>query len=139
MTNKPSLAADAGGLAGSVPQALDKVRYLDAVIYESLRMRPTSTLLPRITPPDRSVSIAGVDGIPPNTRVNAFQWFVHRDPKKWDRVDEWVPERWMERDESKKNGREDVLWAFASGPRVCLGNNWTFYGKLLKPQPANLL
>ncbi|CAG8181721.1 unnamed protein product [Penicillium salamii] len=106
---------------------LDSLPYLHAVIDECLRMRPTSTLLPRTTPPDRSVSVAGID-IPPNTRINSFQWFVHRDPKKWDNVNDWDPERWFSVDRSgKKHDREDVLWPFASGPRMCLGNHLTYY------------
>jgi cytochrome P450 len=117
----------------SIPAALEKLAYLNAVIHESLRMRPTSTPLPRITPPDCSVTVAGVEGIPPNTRINTFQWFLHRDPRKWARVDEFIPERWLERidgTKKKSSGREDVLWPFASGPRMCLGTNWTYYGKL---------
>jgi len=106
---------------------LDSLPYLKAVIDESLRMRPTSTPLPRVTPPDRTSSVAGVDNIPPGTRINSFQWFVHRDPAKWDRVHEWLPERWLGRDMEKRAAREDVLWAFVSGPRTCLGNNLTYY------------
>ncbi|KAJ6090442.1 hypothetical protein N7486_009257 [Penicillium sp. IBT 16267x] len=107
---------------------LDSLPYLRAVIDECLRMRPTSTLLPRITPPDRSVSVAGIDNIPPNTRINSFQWFVHRDPTKWENVNDWDPERWLSMDRSgKKHDREDVLWPFASGPRMCLGNHLTYY------------
>ena len=111
------------------PSRLDSLPYLRAVIDECLRMRPTSTPLPRITPPDRSVSVAGIDNIPPNTRINSFQWFVHRDPTKWENVNDWDPERWlsMDRKSGKKHGREDVLWPFASGPRMCLGNHWTYY------------
>jgi cytochrome P450 len=117
----------------AIPAALEKLEYLNAVISESLRMRPTSTPLPRITPSDRSVAVAGVEGIPPGTRINAFQWFVHRDPTKWDRADEFIPERWLGRSDGvdrKLSGREDVLWPFASGPRMCLGTNWTYYCEL---------
>lgn len=32
----------------------------------------------------------------------------------------------MERHGGKGQGREDVLWAFASGPRMCLGSHWTY-------------
>lgn len=106
---------------------LDSLSYLRAVIDESLRMRPTSTPLPRITPPDKGSSVAGIDNIPPGTRINSFQWFVHRDPAKWDHVHEWRPERWLQRDSDKKTFREDVLWAFVSGPRTCLGNNLSYY------------
>ncbi len=132
MTSAPKLADYSTDLSTALPVALGKLKFLEAVIQESLRMRPTSTPLPRITPSDRAVSIAGIDNIPPNTRVNAFQWFVHRDPTKWDRVDEWIPERWLGREHvSKKDRREDVLWALASGPRICLGSNWTYYGECI--------
>ncbi|KAI1167338.1 cytochrome P450 [Nemania serpens] len=110
-----------------ISSKLDSLPYLKAVIDESLRMRPTSTPLPRITPPDKTSSVAGVDDIPPDTRINSFQWFVHRDPAKWEHVHEWRPERWLQRDANKKTSREDVLWAFVSGPRTCLGNNLTYY------------
>lgn len=115
---------------------LDSLSYLRAVIDESLRMRPTSTPLPRITPPDKGSSVAGIDNIPPGTRINSFQWFVHRDPAKWDHVHEWRPERWLQRDSDKKTFREDVLWAFVSGPRTCLGNNLSYYSS--SPTPASL-
>jgi unspecific monooxygenase len=71
MSAVPSPVSAGANLSGSLPTALDKLPYLGAVINESLRMRPTSTLLPRITPPDRTVSVAGIDDIPPNTRINA--------------------------------------------------------------------
>ncbi len=121
--------------ASSRSTELDSLPYLRAVIDESLRMRPTSTPLPRITPSDRTVSVAGIDNIPPGTRINTFQWFVHRDPSKWDRVDEWCPYRWLGRGEGVgKLAREDVLWAFASGPRICLGNNLTYYSMFIQKE-----
>ena len=117
---------------------LDSLPYLRAVINESLRMRPNSTPLPRITPTDKVVSVAGVNGIPPRTRINAFQWFVHRDPKKWHHADTWDPERWLEGEKkSDKDSRESVLWAFASGPRNCLGNNLTYYSTSRKTTAAS--
>lgn len=124
MTNR--IHQDPSGLDRS--SRLDSLPYLRAVIDECFRMRPTSTLLPRITPPDRSVSVAGIDNIPPNTRINSFQWFVHRDPTTWKNVNDWDPDRWLSIDRSdKKSDREDVLWPFASGPRMCLGNHLTYY------------
>ncbi|KAI3323641.1 cytochrome P450 [Xylariaceae sp. AK1471] len=111
----------------TIAAKLDSLPYLRAVIDESLRMRPTSTPLPRVTPHTKTSCVAGVENIPPGTRINAFQWFVHRDPAKWERVDEWCPERWLHRDVDRKLPTEDVLWPFVSGPRTCLGNNLTYY------------
>lgn len=115
------------------PASLDSLPYLTAVLKESFRMRPNSTPLPRITPHDRAVSLAGIDNIPPGTRVNAFQWFVHRDPRLWDRPDTWAPERWLQGGGGKKKGVDDddkgVLWAFGSGPRMCVGSHLTQYSK----------
>ncbi|KAL8638751.1 MAG: hypothetical protein Q9228_004126 [Teloschistes exilis] len=110
------------------PATLDELPYLSAIINESLRMRPNSTPLPRITPADRCVTLAGIEGIPPGVRVNAFQWLVHRDPKKWDRVDEWIPERWLDGEGKLRKGNgESQMWGFCSGPRMCAGSNLSQY------------
>ena len=110
---------------------LDELPYLSAIICESLRMRPNSTPLPRITPANSSVRLAGIEGIPPRVRVNAFQWFVHRDSKKWDRVDEWIPERWLDSDgKLLKCSGENQMWGFCSGPRMCAGSNLSQYRQL---------
>ena len=93
-------------------------------------MRPNSTPLPRVTPSDHSVTVAGVEAIPPSTRVNCFQWFLHRDPEMWSKPDEWIPERWLREDGSEKD-KMPPLWAFASGPRMCIGAHLTYYRKYL--------
>lgn len=109
------------------PSSLDKLPYLSAILKESFRMRPTSTPLPRITPQDRAVSLAGIDGIPPGTRVNTFQWFIHRNPDNYSRVNEWCPERFL--DAEPKDGKTPLLWAFGGGSRMCVGVSLTQYRK----------
>ncbi|KAI4097956.1 MAG: hypothetical protein LQ339_006660 [Xanthoria mediterranea] len=127
-----SASFDAQGQHLPPAATLDELPYLSAIICESLRMRPNSTPLPRITPANTSVKLAGIEGIPPGVRVNAFQWFVHRDPQKWNRVDEWIPERWLDDDgRLLKGSGESQLWGFSSGPRMCAGSNLSQYCQLL--------
>ncbi|KAI1326169.1 hypothetical protein F5Y16DRAFT_422113 [Xylariaceae sp. FL0255] len=57
----------------NITAKLDSLPYLRAVINESLRIRPTSIPLPRVTPHRKVSSVAGVNNIPPGTRINAFQ------------------------------------------------------------------
>jgi unspecific monooxygenase len=93
--------------------SLETLPYLTCVLKESYRMRPNSTPLPRVTPSTHSVHLAGVEGIPPGTRVNTFQWLLHRDPHRWSAVDEWLPERWLDHcDGSSTKSDGDVLWPF---------------------------
>ncbi|PHH92373.1 hypothetical protein CDD83_7655 [Cordyceps sp. RAO-2017] len=128
MSNEPKTDAATGGSRLPSPGSMDKLPYLSAVLKESFRMRPTSTPLPRVTPRDRPVSLAGVDGIPPGTRVNVFQWFIHRNPENYDQVDEWQPERWMKAE--PKDGKVPLLWAFGGGSRMCVGVSLTQYRTL---------
>ncbi|GAO17614.1 hypothetical protein UVI_02050970 [Ustilaginoidea virens] len=129
-TLKPSAhhdcAAEQEGRRPELPRAssLEKLPYLSAILKESFRMRPTSTPLPRLTPRHRSVSLAGVDGIPPRTRVNVFQWFIHRNPDSYHRVHEWLPERWLE---AEAGGQRLPLWPFGGGSRMCVGVSLTYY------------
>lgn len=122
-------------LDGSLPHpgVLDQLPYLGAILKESLRMRPNSTPLPRITPSDRVVTLAGVYSIPPSTRVNTFQWSMHRDPAKWVNADVWEPERFLQGNVQSTAGKgehaENVLWPFASGSRMCVGNHLAGYRK----------
>ncbi|RCI15854.1 hypothetical protein L249_3169 [Ophiocordyceps polyrhachis-furcata BCC 54312] len=128
-TLDPNMRIPSDGLASGnrlpSPSSLDNLPYLTAILNESLRLRPTSTPLPRITPRDRAVSLAGTDGIPPGTRVNTFQWFIHRDPRNYSDVDEWRPERWTE--PASKNGKSPMLWAFGGGSRMCVGASLSYY------------
>ncbi|PPJ54321.1 hypothetical protein CBER1_06126 [Cercospora berteroae] len=108
------------------PTSLDRLPYLSAVLKESFRMRPNSTPLPRITPRDRTVSLAGYE-IPPRTRVNVFQWFIHRNPEIFDLANEWHPERWLDDKRALSVDSAQPLWAFGSGSRMCVGASLSQY------------
>ena len=58
--------------------------------------------------------------VPKNTMVMVNYWGLHHDPRKWERVNEFIPERFL--DENGKLGPKPENWLpFSAGRRVCLG------------------
>jgi cytochrome P450 len=52
--------------------------------------------------------------------VGACQWVTHRDPRYWERPDEFDPARWQG-DLAKRLPRY-AYFPFGGGPRICIGN-----------------
>nr|GME01067.1 cytochrome P450 CYP736A12-like [Ipomoea batatas] len=109
---------------------LPDLEYLEMVIKESFRLHPVATLLI----PHESMEDIELDGhfIPKNTRVSINCWAIGHDPNIWsdghdpniwsDNVEEFVPERFMNRNIDLR-GRDFHLLPFGYGRRVCPGVN----------------
>lgn len=97
---------------------LDEMKYLIAVIKESLRLHPPIPLLvPRESTED--IKINGYD-IAARTRVIINAWAIHRDPEIWEEPEEFRPERFMNSSiDFKGHGFE--LVPFGGGRRICPG------------------
>jgi cytochrome P450 len=114
----------------SLAQA-DRLPYLQAVMYEALRLHPAVGMsLPRVSP-SSGATIAG-KFIPAGTTVGANPWVIHRDSRVFgDDVESFRPERWVEKSEAEgqdgaKGGYGDMqrfFFAFGAGARMCLGRN----------------
>lgn len=64
--------------------------------------------------------ILGGYTIPKDTNVIINHWALHHDPKKWENVNKFKPERYL--DENGKMGPKPESWLpFSAGRRVCLG------------------
>jgi len=103
-------------LDGGVPTVADlpRLRYVRAVLSESIRLRPPAWAIGR-----RAVRehLAGEFAIPPGSVVVVSPWLLHHDPRWWSRPDEFRPERWLE-----PHDRPRFAFApFGGGPRVCIG------------------
>ncbi|XP_061341159.1 cytochrome P450 71A1-like [Gastrolobium bilobum] len=98
---------------------VNQMNYLKCVVKETLRLRPPAPLLiPRETLSD--VKVKGFD-IPSKTRVFVNAWAIQRDPKIWNRPEEFLPERFEEQPEVNFKGQDLQLIPFGTGRRGCPG------------------
>ncbi|KAK8472144.1 hypothetical protein PHAVU_002G126200 [Phaseolus vulgaris] len=101
--------------------------YLQAIVKETLRLHPPSPFVLRES--TKNCTIAEYD-IPAKTQVFTNLWAIGKDPKHWDNPLEFIPERFVSKDnESGKICEVDVrgqhyeLLPFGSGRRRCPGTS----------------
>jgi cytochrome P450 len=108
-------------LGGRTPtfQDIPKMQFVDFVIKESLRLYPPAYGVVR-----QAVNDCEIGGytIPAGATVAMFPWSVHRDPRYFDRPEEFLPERWAGGFE--KSLPRCAYFPFSVGPRVCIGNTF---------------
>lgn len=104
--------------------------YLQAVIYEALRLRPSVGLtLDRVVPTGGMT----IDGqyIPEGTEVGTSAWALHREPSIWGSdAESFRPERWLDKE---SEGMKRYFFTFGGGSRTCIGRNisWLEIEKLV--------
>ncbi|MFQ6669336.1 hypothetical protein Gotur_034635 [Gossypium turneri] len=97
---------------------LDNMRYVEAVIKETLRLHPPiPLLLPAISTKD--VKLKGYDIIQ-GTQVIINAWAIGRDPASWENPEEFLPDRFLDNSIDFK-GQHFELIPFGSGRRICPG------------------
>ena len=106
---------------GSPPQAdqLDKLKYLDAAIRESLRVR---TMLPFVVRLSKSPFVAGGREYPAGVLLCPCSYLVHRREDLYPTPEKFRPERFLER---KYAGHE--WFPFGGGNRACVGMAFALY------------
>lgn len=113
-----------------IPKAVDSLPLLHAVLMETLRLHaPIPGNEPRITP-QTPTTLGGYTNIPPNVRVSAQAYSLHRNPEVFPEPEEWKFERWLKPADSEE--LKEMLrwfWAFGSGGRMCIGSNLAMQGK----------
>ncbi|KAF9510929.1 hypothetical protein BS47DRAFT_1471747 [Hydnum rufescens UP504] len=94
--------------------------YLEACIYEGLRIHSTSAIgLPREVPAG-GLTVSG-RYYKEGSILSVPSFTIHRDPDVWGLdADIYRPERWFERDKEKM---QKAFNPFSWGPRACVGKN----------------
>ncbi|GAB2269751.1 hypothetical protein Dimus_004673 [Dionaea muscipula] len=97
---------------------LEEMRYLKAVMKETLRLHPPLPLLvPRESTKD--IQLNGYD-IAAGTRVIINAWAIHTDPVHWEEPEKFRPERFLDSSVDFK-GQDFPLIPFGAGRRGCPG------------------
>ncbi|XP_074288115.1 norfluorocurarine oxidase-like [Silene latifolia] len=97
---------------------LEKMKYLKAVIKETLRLHPSAPLLAaRLS--SRDAKIFGYD-IPAGTAVVTNAWAIHRDPANWNEPESFNPDRFMNSNIDFR-GQDFQFIPFGAGRRICPG------------------
>ena len=108
-------------LEGHTPTVgdLPRLRYTDMVVKESMRLYPPVWAFGREAVEDCEI---GDYHAPAGTQLVMSQWVMHRDPRYYERAEEFRPERWA--DGSLEKLPPYAYFPFGGGPRLCIGRSF---------------
>lgn len=99
-------------------------KYLDQVIYESLRLNPPITFANRECSEDVTIETSkGKIHIEKGQRIFIPLLSIHKDPEHYHDPHDFIPER-FEHDGVKSFIDRGILLGFGNGPRECLGKRF---------------
>jgi cytochrome P450 len=106
-------------LGGRPPTAADtfQMSYVEHVVTETLRLYPTAWVIGREAVRDTEI---GGQPVAKGSTMLISPWVLHRDPRFFDRPDEFDPERWA--DGLAQRLPRGAYLPFGAGQRVCIGS-----------------
>ncbi|QCE01202.1 flavonoid 3'-monooxygenase [Vigna unguiculata] len=107
-------------------ESLEELKYLKAVIKETLRLHPPFPLLH----PRECRETCELKGyvIPVGTQVIVNAWAIARDPDYWSDPEKFYPERFMDSPIDYKGNHHEFI-PFGAGRRICPGISFGFWQK----------
>jgi cytochrome P450 len=94
--------------------------FLNAVIHETLRLRPPApSNLQRVVPEEGMM----IDGyyVPPSTVVSTPTYGIMHDPRHFSHPDDFIPTRWISNEKGEETCNRAAWIPFSYGPRSCIG------------------
>jgi cytochrome P450 len=115
-------------LVGRLPSFADlpRLRWTEAVVREAMRLYPPAYVIGREALAD--CEIAGYR-VRAGTTIYFSPWVLHRDPRWFDRPEEFRPQRWM--DGLAARLPKYVYIPFGGGPRICIGERFAMMEMVL--------
>lgn len=102
---------------------VSRMKYLECVILESLRLNPIVPFFGREILTDMSFSVDGSECIVPRgSSVLVVPDIIHRNPRYWSDPERFKPDRFLP--ENSRNRDPLSFLAFSFGPRNCIGKNF---------------
>ncbi|KAH9998659.1 cytochrome P450 [Russula vinacea] len=95
-----------------------------AVLYETLRLFPTVTAIPKVSAQDTTLTVSNISGgrttfpVPSGTEVNIHVPGLHYNPRYWKEPFRFIPERFL------GDWPKDAFIPFSQGARACLGRRF---------------
>ncbi|KAK3601389.1 hypothetical protein CHS0354_037705 [Potamilus streckersoni] len=105
-----------------LPRLYDRpnLPYTEAFLYEVMRLSTAAPIgVPRQAVCDTKI---GEYDVPKGTMVIINYWALNHDPKNWEDVDQFKPDRYLTND-GELGPKPDHWLPFSAGPRVCLGES----------------
>jgi cytochrome P450 len=103
-----------------------KLPYLQAIVKETLRVHPPGPLLSWARMSTSDVQLSNGMMVPANTTAMVNMWAITHDPKVWEEVLVFKPERFLKSEggvDLDVRGGDLRLAPFGAGRRVCPGKN----------------
>lgn len=114
---------------------IDSLALLNAIVYETLRLHAANPARMQRVVPAAGLDLHGYH-IPAGTTISTNAYCLHRNEEVFPEPFQWVPERWIVTNGGKAEKGHGIgtdamrkwLWAFGSGPRMCIGQHFAIQG-----------
>ena len=126
------------------PANIDNLPLLNAIVIETLRLHAANPARMQRVVPAGGLRLHGYY-IPSGTTISTNAYCLHRNKEAFPDAFEWVPQRWLSPNGDGTERGHGVgtdamrrwFWAFGSGPRMCIGQNFAIQGRPADPPSSN--